>query len=81
MRRNGSGPLCRKRVCHHECGTSAEVVEQIDLGEADALAKEIEAFLASVRTRARPAVTGEGGLAALELAERILAPLDEADAA
>ncbi|HZR83073.1 MAG TPA: Gfo/Idh/MocA family oxidoreductase [Candidatus Binatia bacterium] len=50
--------------------------EQIDLGEADALAKEIEAFLASVRTRARPAVTGEDGLAALELAERILAVME-----
>lgn len=50
--------------------------EQIDLGAVDALAREIEAFLASVRTRSRPAVTGEDGCAALELAERILAVME-----
>src|SRR5690606_30024000 len=50
--------------------------EQIDLGEADALGREIQAFLASVRTRSRPAVTGEDGCAALELAERILAVME-----
>ena len=52
--------------------------EQVDLGEADALAREIHAFLASVRTRARPAVTGEDGLAALDLAERVLAVMEQA---
>jgi predicted dehydrogenase len=50
--------------------------EQIDLGEADALSAEIRAFLASVRTRARPAVTGEDGLQALELCERILGVME-----
>ena len=50
--------------------------EQIDLGAVDALAREIEAFLASVRTRSRPAVTGEDGCAALELAERILSVME-----
>ncbi len=50
--------------------------EQIDLGEGDALAAEIAAFAASVRTRARPAVTGEDGLAALELCEQILSVLE-----
>ncbi|MDG2303783.1 MAG: Gfo/Idh/MocA family oxidoreductase [Candidatus Binatia bacterium] len=50
--------------------------EQIDLAEADALDAEIRAFVASVRTRSRPAVTGEDGLAALELCERILAVME-----
>ena len=50
--------------------------EQIDLGEADALSAEIRAFLASVRTRSRPAVTGEDGLQALELCERILGVME-----
>jgi len=66
--------ICRRAV--NERGEAEIAWEQIDLGEADALAREIEAFLASVRTRARPAVTGEDGLAALELAERILAVME-----
>jgi predicted dehydrogenase len=66
--------ICRRSV--NEAGQPEIAWEQIDLGEADALAKEIDAFLASVRTRARPAVTGEDGCAALELAERILAVME-----
>ncbi len=66
--------VCRRTV---DGQGQAEVSwEQIDLGETDALAKEIDAFLASVRTRARPAVTGEDGLAALELAERVLGVME-----
>lgn len=57
-------------------GLAGVTWEQIDLGEADALDAEIRAFLASVRTRARPAVTGEDGLAALELCERILSVME-----
>jgi predicted dehydrogenase len=66
--------ICRRTL--NDAGQAEIGWEQIDLGEADALAKEIEAFLASVRTRARPAVTGEDGLAALELAERILGVME-----
>lgn len=57
-------------------GLAGVTWEQIDLGEADALGAEIRAFLASVRTRARPAVTGEDGLAALELCEKILSVME-----
>lgn len=67
------------RICRRgtdERGVPEIAWEQIDLGEGDALAREIEAFLASVRTRARPAVTGEDGANALELAERILAVME-----
>lgn len=69
------------RICRRTPtpGGLAEIAwEQIDLGAVDALAREIEAFLASVRTRARPAVTGEDGCAALELAERILSVMESA---
>lgn len=67
------------RICRRTPGPGgqAEIAwEQIDLGAGDALAREIDAFLASVRTRSRPAVTGEDGCAALELAERILAVME-----
>jgi len=57
-------------------GLAGVVWEQIDLEAADALGAEIRAFLASVRTRSRPAVTGEDGLAALELCERILSVME-----
>lgn len=66
--------ICRRRV--NQRGEPEIAWQQIDLGETDALGAEIEAFLASVRTRSRPAVTGEDGLAALELAERILAVME-----
>lgn len=68
--------ICRRRT--DERGQPEIAWEQVDLGEADALAREIHAFLASVRTRARPAVTGEDGLAALELAERVLGVMEHA---
>jgi predicted dehydrogenase len=69
------------RICRRTPtpGGLAEIAwEQIDLGAVDALAREIDAFLASVRTRSRPAVTGEDGCAALELAERILSVMESA---
>ena len=66
--------ICRRHL--DEKGVPEIEWEQVDLGEADALEREIAAFLASVRTRARPAVTGEDGLAAMDLAERILAVME-----
>ncbi|MCG3132622.1 MAG: scyllo-inositol 2-dehydrogenase (NAD(+)) [Phycisphaerae bacterium] len=46
-------------------------VEPLAVEEGDPLRSEIEAFLASVRTGASPAVTAEDGLAAVEMADRI----------
>lgn len=63
------------RVCHRRSDAAGgpEITwEQTDLAEADPLGAEVAAFLASVRTRARPATTGEDGVAALVLCERIL---------
>lgn len=45
--------------------------EQIDLGEGDPLADEVAAFVASVRSRATPAVSAEDGLRVMALTERI----------
>lgn len=48
------------------------VGEQRTLPRRDALADEVAAFVAAVRTRGRPPVSGEDGLRALEVAERIV---------
>ena len=66
--------ICRRVV--NPAGMPEISWEERDLGEADALGAEIAAFVASVVTRARPAVTGEDGVLALELAERILAVME-----
>ncbi len=63
------------KVARRRLGENGEPViewQEHDLAAGDALAAEIHAFLASVRTRSRPAVPGEDGVAALELCERIL---------
>jgi predicted dehydrogenase len=46
-------------------------IEEESFEQGDALLAEIEAFLRAVRERARPVVTGEDGLRALETAMRI----------
>jgi predicted dehydrogenase len=48
------------------------VGEQRTLPRRDALADEVAAFVAAVRTRGRPPVSGEDGLRALEAAERVI---------
>jgi len=67
------------RVCRRtsdDRGRPDIVWEQTDLGAADALGAEIAAFLASVRTRARPATTGDDAVAALALCEQILGAME-----
>lgn len=49
--------------------------EQIAMDDHEPLLKEIEAFVASVRTGDRPVVSGEDALRALDLAGRILAEI------
>lgn len=53
-----------------EAGPSIEV-EELSLGDGDALFAEIEHFVAAVRTRQRPLVDGRTALRALEVAEQI----------
>ena len=47
------------------------IVERPMVGNGEPLANELEAFLQSVRTRSEPKITGEDGLQALYLANRI----------
>jgi predicted dehydrogenase len=51
--------------------------EEHDAGEGDPLRDEIAAFVAAVRARATPIVSGREGLRALELAERIAASIEQ----
>ena len=45
--------------------------ETLEIKDGDALADEIDSFLGSVESRARPVVSGEEGLRALEIAAMI----------
>lgn len=51
--------------------------DAVAVEKSEPLKLELEAFLASVATRSAPAVTGEEGLAALEVALDILARIEE----
>jgi predicted dehydrogenase len=50
----------------------AITIENLDVKREEPLRLEIEAFVAAVRNRTRPVVSGEEGLRALELAERVV---------
>lgn len=50
---------------------------EVNVGKKEPLRAELEAFLECVRTRTRPTVSAEDGLAALELALRVGAAIDE----
>jgi predicted dehydrogenase len=51
--------------------------EAVPVEKSEPLQLELEAFVSSVATRSAPAVTGEDGLAALEVALEILARIEE----
>jgi predicted dehydrogenase len=52
-------------------------VKEYPVEERDALADEIEAFLQSVKSRQRPEVSGEDGIIALSIAERVCRAIEE----
>ncbi len=71
----------RIRICRREPGAQPGALpnitfEERDVGGEDALEEEIRAFLHAVRERSRPIVSGEDGLQALEIAERIVGCLE-----
>jgi predicted dehydrogenase len=63
--------IYRKTPAAHGAQFPTISAEQIDLGEGDPLADEVQAFVDSVRTRSTPAVSAEDGLRVMELTERI----------
>ncbi len=71
----------RIRICRREPGAQPGTLpnitfEEREVGGEDALEEEIRAFLQAVRDRSRPIVSGEDGLQALEMAERIVSCLE-----
>lgn len=58
---------------------NGKAIEPIDVivRKQEPLRAELEAFLACVRTRTRPLVSGEDGMAAVELAIRVAAAVEE----
>ena len=52
-------------------------IKEYPVEERDALADEIEAFLQSVKSRQRPEVSGEDGIIALSIAERVCQAIEE----
>ena len=57
-------------------GRAVEPIE-IKVEKKESLRAELEAFVDCVRTRNRPLVTGEDGLEAVELAQRVAAAIDQ----
>lgn len=71
----------RIRICRREPGAQPGALpnltfEEREVGGEDALEEEIRAFLQSVRERSKPVVSGQDGLQALEVAERIVGCLE-----
>jgi len=62
-----------------EHGPEGPRIVPVDVGvvPGDPLARELADFVGAVRERRDPLVTGEAGLGALELAEQVLAAIDE----
>jgi predicted dehydrogenase len=59
-------------------GLATIVADEHDAGQGDPLRDEIAAFVAAVASRTTPVVSGREGLRALELAERIVASIEQA---
>ncbi|NOT55805.1 MAG: Gfo/Idh/MocA family oxidoreductase [Deltaproteobacteria bacterium] len=71
----------RIRICRREPGAQPGALpnltfEEREVGGEDALEEEIRAFLQAVRDRSQPVVSGQDGLQALEVAERIVGCLE-----
>ncbi len=71
----------RIRICRREPGAQPGALpnltfEEREVGGEDALEEEIRAFLQAVRDRSQPVVSGQDGLQALEIAERIVGCLE-----
>lgn len=54
---------------------SMEAVEEVQAGTDEPLKLQLDSFLHAIRSKSRPAVSGEDGVAALELAHRVLSAI------
>ena len=63
--------VIKKRPGPLEPGQLPVIIDERSVEQGDALKEEIDSFLACVRTGAKPVVSGEAGLRALETAMRI----------
>jgi len=69
------------RICVKKPGPQPEFgFEKLSATAAEPLRTELEAFVAAVRTRKEPCTNGAAGRAALELASRVMASIQEHDA-
>jgi predicted dehydrogenase len=64
------------RLAHDANGAPAIVPLDVEVEKKEPLRAELEAFVGAVRSRQRPLVSGEDGLAALELALRVAREID-----
>jgi predicted dehydrogenase len=57
-------------------GKPMVAVEEVQVGEGEPLKLQLESFLHAIRSESRPMVSGEDGVAALELAHRVLSAME-----
>ena len=56
-------------------GKPKVAVEEVQAGDGEPLKRQLESFLHAIRSESRPVVSGEEGVAALELAHRVLSAM------
>lgn len=57
-------------------GKPTVAVEELQAGDGEPLKQQLESFLHAIRSESRPVVSGEDGVAALELAHRVLSAME-----
>ncbi|TKB93698.1 MAG: Gfo/Idh/MocA family oxidoreductase [Nitrospira sp.] len=57
-------------------GKPTVAVEELQAGDGEPLKQQLESFLYAIRSASRPVVSGEDGVAALELAYRVLSAME-----
>lgn len=69
--------IARKKAGDAPPSMESVALERMDFEQGDALMREVEAFVNTVRTGGVPAVTGADGVRSLEVAHRIAASMSE----
>ena len=69
--------IARKKNDDLPASVDSVAMERMDFEQGDALMREVESFVHTVRTGGVPAVTGADGVRSLEVAHRITASMSE----